>query len=304
MVESNDRIKLLDSFRAISILGVLLYHFFSRFTPPTNPVSLYPYNDKYDFFGPGSLGVRFFFIISGFVIFFTLEKTGSFSAFWKKRFIRLFPSMLVASLVTFIVFRIFDNNTIFPQSHKLINFLPSLSFLNPKLINTVYHNPVAYIDGAYWSLWPEVQFYLFCSLIFYINRQNFLRNFVVLSIVFICFNQLMFGSTGAALLKKIAFPYTAIVNYRFVFFGLFNLIEFLPFFGSGVIFYLLYRNNKYGAATANYIKLCLTFFIAFILFKGGVAHSAQIAYFLMVLLFFCFIYYPRMLRFLDNKLMY
>ena len=79
------RISILDGFRSLAILSVLLYHFFSRWVPPENDISLYPYKNAYDYFGIGQLGVQFFFIISGFVIFFTLDTTANFSSFLEKK---------------------------------------------------------------------------------------------------------------------------------------------------------------------------------------------------------------------------
>ena len=72
-----DRIKILDGFRALAIISVMLFHYFSRYTT----IGLYPYKDRYDFFSLGALGVQFFFIISGFVIYFTLKKTISILEF-------------------------------------------------------------------------------------------------------------------------------------------------------------------------------------------------------------------------------
>lgn len=166
------RISILDSFRALAILSVLLFHYFSRWTPPRNVVSLYPYKNAYDFFGYGYLGVQFFFIISGFVIFFTLDNTTDFYTFWKKRLIRLLPSLLIASLITIIFFRIFDTSTIFPESHDFKNLLPSLLFIQPTLLNSIFsnnHTNFNYINGSYWSLWTEIQFYLLASVIYYVE---------------------------------------------------------------------------------------------------------------------------------------
>ena len=125
------RIAILDGFRALAILSVLFYHFFSRWTPPINKTSLYPYSNGYNYFQYGYLGVNFFFIISGFVIFFTLENTVNFTSFWKKRSIRLLPPIITATLITFILFILFDHLNIFPSSHEVKNFIPSITFISP-----------------------------------------------------------------------------------------------------------------------------------------------------------------------------
>src|ERR1700722_4627589 len=92
-----ERIGIIDGFRAIAIIGVLLFHFFSL--ENTN----YPYGNKFDFFFQERYGVEFFFIISGFVIFYTLENTSSLKDFFKKRIIRLYPSAIIACTITLII---------------------------------------------------------------------------------------------------------------------------------------------------------------------------------------------------------
>ena len=136
MVKEN-RIEILDSYRFIAILSVMLYHYYSRWTPPINNVSLYPYGSKYDHFSYGNLGVQFFFIISGFVIAFTLTRTDSFIDFWKKRIIRLLPSMFICSFITLVVFRLMDTKMLFLGSHSIKNFIFSLSFLSPEIYHRI-----------------------------------------------------------------------------------------------------------------------------------------------------------------------
>ncbi|ASU36770.1 acyltransferase family protein [Mucilaginibacter xinganensis] len=295
MEKPGNRIKLLDGFRAIAIMAVLLFHFFSRYA---GSPSLYPYNNKYNFFSYGFMGVHFFFLISGFVIFFTLEKTATFPAFWKKRLIRLFPSMAIASVLTFIIFRLFDNQLLFPESHRVANFATGLTFINPALINYMLHPRVGfqYLSGSYWSLWPEIQFYLFASVLFYINKKNFTRNFSLISVFLICVNHLMQNILKNNVLH-IHLPQAFLNNYLF-FYQLFNLLYFLPFFCAGMLFYLLYKHNNQANLS---VKICLGFFLTYIFYTGfGVAE--HFIYTFMFALFFCFIYYPKKLAFLNNPL--
>src|SRR5258706_4991330 len=114
------RIDLLDSFRFLAVMGVLLFHFTFLWKDKC------PYGDYFgSFFRYGYLGVQFFFIISGFVISYTLEGTDSLSSFWKNRFIRLFPPLLACTIITFGVAGILDSHLLFSDSHKAINFLPT-----------------------------------------------------------------------------------------------------------------------------------------------------------------------------------
>lgn len=67
---SKQRLEYLDGLRGLAILWVLLYHFFSRWA------ELIPFGSTYQqwlIFEMGDLGVNLFFLISGFVIFMTLN---------------------------------------------------------------------------------------------------------------------------------------------------------------------------------------------------------------------------------------
>ena len=114
------------------------------------------------------------YFISGFVISYTLENTSHLKLFWKKRLIRLWPSIIVATIITFIFFNLFDPNFLFPESHYARNFLPSFTFVIPDFFNTVFSKPqyFNYINGVYWSLWPEIQFYMLVSLLYYYNKEK------------------------------------------------------------------------------------------------------------------------------------
>lgn len=149
----------------------MLFHYYSRWTTPIYSKSLYPYGSDYSYFKYGNFGVSFFFIISGFVIASTLKKTNGLSEFWKKRFIRLIPSMFVCSLITFIVISLLDSENIFPKSHSFKNLLFSLTFLTPEISRKLHIN-LEYVNGSYWSLWPEVQFYFVASTIYFISKHD------------------------------------------------------------------------------------------------------------------------------------
>lgn len=300
------RISVLDSFRALAILSVLLFHYFTRWTQPHNTVSLYPYNDEYSYFEYGHLGVAFFFIISGFVIFFTLENTPHFKVFWEKRLIRLVPPIAIASLLTFTVVSLLDWANVFPSSHLVKNFIPSISFISPQLLNTITgHDNFGYIDGSYWSLWPEVQFYLLSSIVFFINKEKFVRNFVCVSLLLIVANageKFLKGKNGLGIIPESFFD-----SYQTWIDKGFDLLNYLPFFTIGVLFYILYKNYHMLQAKTNiYIKLAMAFLILFILVAHGgldVPIIIRVIYAMMLCIFFLFVYKPQMLSIFENKLL-
>ena len=135
----------LDALRGFATIAVALFHFTTRFgneyghsTPPLFLVPL------------GSYGVHLFFIISGMVIFLTIERSRSAAEFVVARVGRLYPAYWVAVTLTFVAMAVvglppFEVST--PQ--YAWNLTMAHRFVN-----------VADMDGAYWSLQVELVFYL------------------------------------------------------------------------------------------------------------------------------------------------
>lgn len=295
------RIKIIDGFRGIAILAVVLFHLFSRYTKPLYQTSLYPYEDKYNYFSLGNLGVQFFFIISGFVIFYTLKNTNLFFDFWKKRLIRLVPSLIIASIITFFIFNIFDDKGLFPSSHKIINFLPSITFIAPDLLNKIFNIKFEYISGSYWSLWVEIQFYILSSALFYFNKEKFIKNLILLTIVIFLINSAFLHIIASDKLQKIL-PPEMLISYPIYVNKIINIVSYIHFFSIGVLFYTLFENQQLNQKTSLFIKLSLGFLLARTLFAGTYI-EVRIIYLGLFLLFYFFIYYPQKLSFLENKLL-
>jgi len=277
IIKPKSRISILDGFRTIAIISVILYHYFFRWN-----------NEKYPYFGGdyfhyGFKGVPFFFMISGFVICYTLESTENFTAFWKKRFIRLFPSIVIASVLTYCFLLLFDNYNTFPDNH-FRNLIISITFLPPNFYNLFSEIPsyFSYINYDYWSLWPEIQFYFLASAIYFAKRNNFKRNFIIICFaLLLLYNVLLYFN-----IDQIKY-FEKAINF-------FNLIKHLSFFLSGALFYMLYKNKQ----NRLYVLLLA---ISFLFINFTFILPEFVASIIMFLLFFCFIYYPKFLRFLENR---
>lgn len=148
------RIDYLDGLRGVAIVSVLLYHAYARWAPDQSSLSR--------LFGWGWLGVELFFIISGFVIFLTLDRCVSFGQFMGKRWLRLFPAMLIASVAIFLTAPLIDR-PFGPPS--LMQLIPGLTFIDDKWL-TPFGGPKS-LEGSFWSLYVEMKFYVFVGLAYF-----------------------------------------------------------------------------------------------------------------------------------------
>ncbi len=134
----------LDALRGIGAISVVLYHLTTRFP------QMFPKADHVPFtFWEGEYRVLLFFAISGFAIFFTLERIGSVADFAVNRFSRLFPAYWVAILLTLAFVQMGDVAALkIPPGSALVNFTMLQGFL---------YLPA--VDGVYWTLTVELGFY-------------------------------------------------------------------------------------------------------------------------------------------------
>ena len=126
----------------------------------------------YPVFKLGWLGVQLFFMISGFVIFMTLEKTASLQRFLYKRWLRLFPAMLIASILIFLTVPIFSERP--GGEPQLLDLLPGLTFMEPRWWSRILGTELASLEGAFWSLYVEFKFYLIAGTIYFTCGRRYL----------------------------------------------------------------------------------------------------------------------------------
>lgn len=151
----------LDSFRGTSILLVVLFHYSARL--PADVLFFHGGDIRHTFFF-GWIGVYLFFIISGFSIYGSLQRSQSVTEFFSKRLSRIYFPFVVASSIVFL--------------YQLVFFVPSFregdwSF---NVSNRDYQDYIAttfffardlgfeWVDGAYWTLLVELKFYLAISI--------------------------------------------------------------------------------------------------------------------------------------------
>ena len=156
-----ERFHEIDLLRALACLMVVAFHYLYRgaldgWSPVAEPSGLG------DFARYGYLGVHLFFIISGFVIFLSV-RNATVRDFFASRVSRLYPAYWVAVPLTWAVVCFFNlPDLTVSWQHMLVN-----------LTMVPHWFKVPYVDGAYWSLGVELQFYILVgvALKFDLNRR-------------------------------------------------------------------------------------------------------------------------------------
>ncbi len=145
------RLAEVDALRGVAALAVLLFHYTARFVelyaPAGAPSLAFPH---------GHYGVNLFFVVSGFVIFMTLERTRTGMDFVVSRFSRLFPVYWAAIALTFAV------TSGFGLPGKEVTALQALG--NVVMLHGFASIP--HVDDVYWTLEVELLFYVIMLLLF------------------------------------------------------------------------------------------------------------------------------------------
>jgi peptidoglycan/LPS O-acetylase OafA/YrhL len=210
----HDRLLELDVLRGLAAIAVVLYHFTARYpqlygypSPPAFTVSY------------GYLGVEFFFCISGFVIFMTLDRTRRPLDFVVSRFSRLWPAYIAAIALTFSVVHLFGlpgRATTFMQA--LVNLTMFQELLR-----------VPHVDAVYWSLQVELIFYCWMFLAYRTGLLKHVRVLMSVALLPPIVNALLTWRLGRGV------PYLA---------DTLLLVDYAPYFVIGLGAYNLYRRRE------------------------------------------------------------
>lgn len=142
---SRTRLTELDALRGIGALCVLVFHYSTRFHELFPQASHVPFS-----FPGGNYRVLLFFTISGFAIFFTLDRIRSVADFIVNRIARLYPAYLVAMLLTLSI------EYLAHATQLLVG--PGVILANFTMLEGFAFLPA--VDGAYWTLTIEIAFYV------------------------------------------------------------------------------------------------------------------------------------------------
>jgi peptidoglycan/LPS O-acetylase OafA/YrhL len=147
------RLPELDSLRGIAAVCVLLFHL----SYYTDPYHQFPFR-----FPWGHYGVELFFVISGFVILMTLERSASTTEFVVARVTRLYPAYWCAVLFTTCVVALLTPSKAATMATVAVNLTMVQALV--RVIN---------VDPSYWTLTLELVFYLLLGVWFRFRGAGF-----------------------------------------------------------------------------------------------------------------------------------
>ncbi|WP_345954495.1 acyltransferase [Mucilaginibacter sp. PAMB04168] len=206
---THNRLLELDALRGIAAISVVAFH--KAMGTPHNNL----------FFNYGLTGVDLFFIISGFVILMSLKRAISPRQFIIGRIIRLYPLYWIAVSLAAISLLITGDAAL--NGVFAIKYLANLTMVHPYFLQ-------GNMDGVYWTLLVELLFYAVMVTLFSFNKLNKIELWgaCLLPALFIyaLFLRAHIGTWGVRI-------------HRFM-----PLIEFVPLFLSGVVFYNLKFEQK------------------------------------------------------------
>ena len=225
---AKNRIAYLDAFRGLAILLVVGYHAFSRWP------ELVPYGRQYanvPLFKFGWLGVPLFFLISGFVILMTLEACHGVRDFLYRRWLRLFPAMLLCSALIFATAGYFVERP--AGSPTWVGLWPGLLFVEPGWLEKLLGVPVVPLEGVFWSLYVEFKFYVIGAfLYFWVSKARFVHVLALLYLVYMAARVLARFTPG----QLGEWPYIVCHALSLDYFG---------WFGAGAAYYLFTKQRDF-----------------------------------------------------------
>jgi peptidoglycan/LPS O-acetylase OafA/YrhL len=261
------RITELDAMRGIAALLVVLFH-----------LTLSRKEAAYGF-ELGVTGVDLFFIISGFVILMTVEKTKHWKDFIVSRVSRIYPTYWTCVTLTALFL-------LFTQHIPMLWFALKYT-INMTMFQVYFHIPD--IDGPYWTMIIEMLFYIFMLSLLIMKKLHRIE------------------AIGAALLVPVFFygHYLNGISPRLMhLLGTYlPLINHFPLFYAGILFYKI-RFDK--PSVFRYVMLGVCFALQLSLFHVGGRSSGVITetqYVCMLGTYFTLfiLYVNNLLGFIVNK---
>jgi len=225
-VATSQRVGELDALRGLAAFGVMVFHYTTQYGREIGHTPELAFG-----FPPGNYGVNLFFLISGYVIFMTLERTHTAADFVVSRFSRLYPAYWAAMLVTScIVYTIGMSQQRIPASDWWLDVTMMQQILGGE-----------HLDGSYWTLQVELFFYLIMLTLFMLGWLRAIR------LVLVCWLSLS-AVHAVSQLGHLHFSYTLREML---------ILRHIPYFALGILFYFRHMGRALSRVDTPLMIACI-----------------------------------------------
>jgi peptidoglycan/LPS O-acetylase OafA/YrhL len=219
------------------------------------------------------IGVKGFFIISGFLIFQSLERSNSLVDYYWKRVLRLFPALAVVLLLTVLLAPLVYQSALPYLHNKAVwTYVPNnlLLYRNQYTISGVFDNNKyqSVINGSLWTISYEFTMYLLLSFLFFFRKNAFVVNAILIG----AFSLLMVGNL---------FFFEQLGKHNFILAGKW-LLDLSAFFMAGSLLASL------KIAQRNYFNLLAIVAFAVVVISLKFNCFAQVKFFTLPVIIICF----------------
>jgi peptidoglycan/LPS O-acetylase OafA/YrhL len=194
MQQHKDKVIFANQLRAVAIIAVMIIHLCGIYWVARDTVSAYifapaiegPPSSLLGWLAPptvnyGPFGVAIFFLISGFVIPFSLAKSSPIE-FLISRFLRIYPTYLTGSAIMLLCIWLSSRYWGRDFSINTNDFLLNLTLIHSNIF-------VKTIDLVNWTLSIEIKFYLISAILYSAIRKAKPLPIILLAVGTLCFTE-------------------------------------------------------------------------------------------------------------------
>lgn len=261
-------------------------------------------NISHPLFHLSGYAVHMFFIISGFLIFWSFDADQNKKHFYIKRFFRIFPLYAFLIILQTIFFISFSNGSLEQIVKYFVSNIVFLGFFMPSVGNTFSSLEVNAINGSLWTLKNEVVFYIFLPLVYILYKkwkEIFLIIVYALSVFYMFFIdyivslEIVSRHHGNILL----FQFPALLRLFIV--GILLYVFFQKFKNKNIYFLsigslillILFEKNLFFQYTLypfciGFIMIYMVYFIKYIKINFDFSYSLYIVHFPVIQIFLFF----------------
>ncbi len=206
------------------------------------------------------LAVDCFFVVSGFLIFRSYDRSSSVKSYLEKRVRRIYPAYLTTILLAAFLLPLLaaepGNSFLSLQWWRYLGSnLVFLNFLEPHLPGVFEANPLQAVNGPLWTIKIEVLFYLFVPLICYFLKGK--KRSLIMALLYV---SSVTYSTVLFILWQKSFNYNYLIMER-------QLPGQLAFFlAGGLLYYFFPFFKKYAWPLCFAAILALLFHLKFLFY--------------------------------------